>query len=227
MDDNSAQQNPALQNPFEKIPRLSKGLGFLLLGGYVAMIFMPELYLVFALIPENFCTRYYFWNWFTAGFLEDSFLNVIFNGIGVVMIGKLLEPIWGSKEFLRFIIVTNILSGASTLATYSLLYLFTGNSAFMECNANGFVGNIAALIIFFKQLMPEHSINLFFFFSVKAKNVPGVFLLLMLFFAFLGAWEDLPLVVYGNFYGWFYLRFLQKKVRDLFKNMCGMHDLCG
>jgi hypothetical protein len=51
--------------------------------------------------------------------------------LAVLFIGKTLEPIWGSKEFLKFIVLVNLFTGASTFASMIFLYFCTRNEDFL------------------------------------------------------------------------------------------------
>lgn len=62
---------------------------------------------------------------------DFSLLQAIVNVLAVLFIGKTLEPIWGSKEFLKFIVLVNLFTGASTFATMIFLYFCTMNEDFL------------------------------------------------------------------------------------------------
>ena len=53
------------------------------------------------------------------------FLQVVVSTLGLLFMGKLLEPIWGSKEFLKFIFVINVLTSVCVFSTAIALYYIT------------------------------------------------------------------------------------------------------
>lgn len=67
----------------------------------------------------------------SAGRLMGSFrrvknmgviLQLIFSVVGILLLAKIVEPIWGSREFLLFITVVNVFSGLATLALVYIVY---------------------------------------------------------------------------------------------------------
>lgn len=58
--------------------------------------------------------------------------------VGVLLLAKVLEPIWGSKEFLKFILLVNTAVGLSTLSLLYLLYVCgvdpKGNLLYVSCS---------------------------------------------------------------------------------------------
>lgn len=50
--------------------------------------------------------HFFFWNVLTAGFVENSIIGVIMACLAILIVGKQLEPLWGSKELLRFLLVS-------------------------------------------------------------------------------------------------------------------------
>lgn len=51
--------------------------------------------------------------------------QVLSSTIGLLFIGKLLEPIWGSREFLKFIFIVNFLTSVCVFITAISLYYVT------------------------------------------------------------------------------------------------------
>lgn len=85
--------------------------------------------------------------------------------------GKYLEPIWGTREFMKFIV---LITFASTITIYILdifLYMFTRSDYFLYhfywC---GFSGITSALLVALKQLNPELDYPIFFgYLSIRVK----------------------------------------------------------
>lgn len=57
--------------------------------------------------------------------------QVITSSIGLLFIGKLLEPIWGSREFLKFIFVVNFLTNVCVFITAISVYYITMDEIYL------------------------------------------------------------------------------------------------
>mmetsp|Transcript_599 Transcript_599/g.1008 ORF Transcript_599/g.1008 Transcript_599/m.1008 type:complete len:326 (-) Transcript_599:57-1034(-) len=203
---------PAFRNPFANIPRLTIYIASGLAVGYFASWF-PGTQNVLALVAGNtFGSHYYVWNIFTSGYFQDSFIGGLFSVIGVLLIGKYLEPVWGSKEFLKYIVIVNALSG---IAMFFLLFtVYAVNSVQFEkvlfYPVCGFTPVLSAFAVAMKQLMPNHEISFLFAFQFKAKYVPVLFVLLSLLLSLIGgALQEVAYSFYGLIFGWMYLRFFK------------------
>lgn len=54
-----------------------------------------------------------------------AMLQVVFSTVSLLFMGKFLEPVWGSKEFLKFIFVVNFLAYLCVFVTAIALYYIT------------------------------------------------------------------------------------------------------
>ncbi|KAG8501928.1 hypothetical protein CXB51_004586 [Gossypium anomalum] len=88
---------------FSGFTKLCKGLTVILIGGHIVVRLLPSSVIYLTLIPAR--TIPFGWNLITAGYIEQSLHGVVVSVIGLLFMGKLLEPIWGSKEFLKFIFI--------------------------------------------------------------------------------------------------------------------------
>jgi len=97
-------------------------------------------------------------------------LNVIFFSL----LGKYLEPIWGTREFLRFIIVVNLVTTFSTYFLVIFIYMITFNeNLYFHYLWHGFSGTTAALSVAIKQLNPEYEIP---YLPIRVKVILSLFL---------------------------------------------------
>ncbi|GFY84554.1 rhomboid protein-like protein [Actinidia rufa] len=92
---------------FTGFTRLCKGLAVVLVGGHIVVQILPSAVTYLALIPAR--TIPFAWNLITSGYIEQSVHGAVISTIGLLFIGKLLEPIWGSREFLKFIFCSQLL----------------------------------------------------------------------------------------------------------------------
>jgi hypothetical protein len=58
-------------------------------------------------------------------------LQVIVSIIGLLLFGKLLEPLWGSKELSKFIFVVNFSTSACVFMTAIVLYYITQQEIYL------------------------------------------------------------------------------------------------
>ena len=54
-----------------------------------------------------------------------AMLQVVISTVSLLFMGKFLEPVWGSKEFLKFIFVVNFLTYLCVFVTAIALYYIT------------------------------------------------------------------------------------------------------
>ncbi|KAM9948684.1 hypothetical protein ACTFIT_009882 [Dictyostelium discoideum] len=146
--------------------------------------------------------------------LEILTLNVgIFNIVALLFIGKYLEPIWGSREFIKFILVVIFFSSLCSFFFFVFKFMFFGGiDLIMKANVCGFSGVIAAFSVALKQLITEQEFN-FFLIKIRAKWIPFILILFrVIVFSFIGFQDrSFTLVIYGVFIAWIYLRFYQVK----------------
>lgn len=105
------------------------------------------------LIPPKFRL----WSAFTFWFIEVHLYEVIVDIITVGLCGKLIEPLWGTLEMMKFFCVTNI--GVAFLGSFCsfLLYAVTEDSFYLfEMHIRGLSGYLAAVAVAVKQILPDH-----------------------------------------------------------------------
>jgi len=93
---------------------------------------------------------------------------VIVSTIGLLLFGKLLEPLWGSKELSKFIFIVNFSTSACVFITAIVLYYITQQEIYLYTPLSGFYGVLSGLLVGIKQLLPDQELNLFAL-KIKAK----------------------------------------------------------
>ena len=63
--------------------------------------------------------------------IERHILQVVVSTVGLLFVGKLLEPIWGSREFLKFIFIVNFLTSLCVFITAIALYYITQEEIYL------------------------------------------------------------------------------------------------
>ncbi|XP_010534279.1 PREDICTED: rhomboid-like protein 19 [Tarenaya hassleriana] len=193
---------------FTGFTKLCKGLAVVLVAGHIVVRLIPASVPYLALIPSR--TIPFAWNLITAGYLELTIYGVVFSTLGLLFMGKLLEPVWGSKEFLKFIFVVNILTSLCVFVTAIALYYITRVENYLYMPLAGFHGVLAALLVGIKQIIPDQELSLL---RIKAKWLPSIMLLLSIVSSFftLESAAYLPTLIFGTYMGWLYLRYLQRR----------------
>ncbi|KAL6498254.1 Rhomboid-like protein 19 [Orobanche gracilis] len=194
--------------------RLCKGLSLILLALHLLLHIFPSAITYLALIPAR--TVPFAWNLITAGYLEQSLHGVVISIICLLFIGKLLEPVWGPREFLKFIFVVNFLTCVCIFITAIALYYITSLETYLYKPLSGFHGVICGFLVGIKQIIPDQELP---FLKIKMKWLPSITLLCSVAMSFwiLEATAYLPTVVFGTYMSWIYLRYWQRKPETKYK----------
>ncbi|XAR52378.1 hypothetical protein NMG60_11020419 [Bertholletia excelsa] len=193
---------------FTGFTRLCKGLAVVIVGGHVVVQILPSAVEYLALIPAR--TIPFAWNLITAGYLEQTVYGVVISTIGLLFIGKLLEPIWGSREFLKFIFVVNFLTSLGVFVTAISLYYITRQENYLYMPMSGFQGVLSGFLVGVKQIIPDQELSLL---KIKVKWLPSIALLVSIMISFFTEESAayLPTLIFGTYMSWIYLRYFQKK----------------
>lgn len=134
---------------------------------------------------------------------------MLLNGATLLLLGKFLEPIWGSKEYLKFVLLLHSASGAATFFVLLLAYMLSGREWLLYAVWCGTAGLQLGLLVMLKQLLPDHVL-----WGVRFKYLPLLVLSLQLLAVGVGlsSARSLPFAVFGFYFGWLYLRFFQRSV---------------
>ncbi|KAM3290097.1 rhomboid-like protein 19 isoform X1 [Capsicum chacoense] len=195
-------------NMYTGFTRLCKGLAVVLVGVHIIVQILPSALSYLALIPAK--TIPFAWNLITAGYTEQTVYGAIISTIGLIYLGKLLEPIWGSREFLKFIFIVNFLTSVFVFITTISLYYITRLEIYLYMPISGFQGVLSGFLVGIKQIMPDQELAIL---KLKAKWLPSLALLFSIAISFFTAdsVSYLPTIVFGTYLGWIYLRYWQKK----------------
>ncbi|KAJ9553707.1 hypothetical protein OSB04_017752 [Centaurea solstitialis] len=227
----SSSAGPSL---FTGVTKLCKGVAAVLVLGHIAVQCFPSSITYLALIPAR--TIPFGWNLLTAGYIEQTLHGVLISTIGLLFIGKLLEPIWGSGEFLKFIFVVNFVTSVCVFIMAIVMYYITMEEIYlylMSCNLvgeydqpltilvycnfcgsymplSGFGGALSGLLVGVKQIIPDQELAPL---KIKAKFAPSIMLFLSIAISFFTVEPAtcLPMLIFGMYIGWIYLRYFQRK----------------
>ena len=194
-----------------------------LIAGVLTCSFVAHLLLgrwtapVLALVPEKTVPRV--WNVLTSGFYEMNAVSFAVDVLGVLYLGRLLEPIWGTAEFVRFVAVAQVSVGVAAFATMYALYVCTRSQFFLFAQFGGFHGVLVALTVALRQQLPEERVPLppplGAALRLRNKHLPGAYLFAAGVWSVangakhhhIGLWL---FAAYGALAGWCYLRYFQR-----------------
>lgn len=124
------------------------------------MVFLDRYIPVLGLVPAHFLGRGYLWQIVTYLFLHGSLLHILFNMVFLWMMGSEIERYWGSREFLKYYLITGCGAGLVNVIVHPGLTTPTIGAS----------GAIFGLIIAFALAFPDREILLYFLIRMKAKH---------------------------------------------------------
>jgi membrane associated rhomboid family serine protease len=119
--------------------------------------------------PFLFLREWRLWQPVTYMFVHDprSIFHILFNMLGLWLIGTELERIWGTRYFLKFYFVTGIGAGLLTVA-FALLPFGFARQVYGS-NIIGASGAIYGLLLAYALYFPNRPIYMYFLFPIPAK----------------------------------------------------------
>ena len=119
-----------------------------------------EIFRFLGLVPYAVVSKFFLWQPVTYLFLHANLGHVFWNMFALWMFGCELERTWGSREFLRFFLITGVGAGLLSIIL----------NPFSPIPTVGASGAIYGILAAFGLLFPERVVLLFFVFPVKAKK---------------------------------------------------------
>lgn len=138
------------------------------------------------------------WQFVTYLFLHDPRdpLHILFNLLVLYSFGGLFERRWGSRDFLRFVLLAGAGAGlVGALAGLLVPSLFGGDIV-------GISGALAALIMAFALVFPEQRVQVWFVASVPARQLVWALAAIDLIFFLTGARIAIAVHAGGYLMGW-------------------------
>uniref|UniRef100_A0A0A9CXP0 Rhomboid-like protein 19 n=1 Tax=Arundo donax TaxID=35708 RepID=A0A0A9CXP0_ARUDO len=196
---------------FTGFTKLCKGLAVILFVAHILVQLLPSATDYLALIPAR--TIPFAWNLITAGYIEQTIPGVTVSIVGLLLFGKVLEPLWGAKELLKFIFVVNLSTSVCVFITAIVFYYITQEESYLYTPLSGFYGVLSGLLVGIKQILPDQELNLFVL-KIKAKWFPSVlaFISVAVSFCLKESRSHLPIILFGIYMSWIYLRYFQMRL---------------
>ncbi|XP_066379754.1 rhomboid-like protein 19 isoform X1 [Miscanthus floridulus] len=196
---------------FTGFTKLCKGLAVILFLAHILVHLFPSAATYLTLIPAR--TIPFAWNLVTAGYIEQTIPGVIVSIVGLLLFGKVLEPLWGAKELLKFIFIVNLSTSACVFVTTIVLYYITQEESYLYTPVSGFYGVLSGLLVGIKQILPDQELNLFVL-KISAKWIPSIvaFISVAVSFFIKESMSYLPIILFGSYMSWIYLRYFQRRL---------------
>jgi membrane associated rhomboid family serine protease len=210
----------SIKNLLLNIPKMTKILAitmtFLYILGLISF-FANRLALIPGFtIPPHFRV----WNLVTSGYFHLHLYDLIFNLIALLVLGKYLEPLWGSREFLRFIIIVNFFCAMSIFSVIVAVYVVTHNAGSQSAEHYlfkpfaGFYGTFGGFTVALKQVNPEEvripTLEL------RNKHIPSLLAFTHLALSFIIPVDYVLYMLFGIWFAWIYLRWFQRKAEGIY-----------
>ena len=87
---------------WQGFPEISRRLALAVVLGWLLSSLMPSLVSTLSLCPRN-TFGLHLWNLVTYVLVETSLISALISGALVAMMGRLVEPIWGPQELMKFV----------------------------------------------------------------------------------------------------------------------------
>ena len=165
----------------------------------------PDIRLWLGLIPRDVFERLWIWQPFTYMFLHAGVGHILFNMLGLWMMGSELERMWGTPFFARFYIVCGL---GAALAQMILGLLLPGDlgASFYLVPVVGASGAIYGVFLAYALYFPTREILMSFLFPVQAKYMVMILGAISLYMAITGSGVAGMAHLGGLATGWIYLR---------------------
>ena len=151
----------------------------------------------------------------TAGIFEDSAPNLLVVVLALLYSAKVLQPEWGDRECMRFVMLVNVLHLSASWLCMVLLYVLFREEHYLFARLGGCAGLLGALSVAIKQQVAHGKLPTDAQPAWLAAVLPHVVLvqlcwsLAALALLRAGPPDELLLAINGTVVAWVYLRFYQ------------------
>jgi len=156
--------------------------------------------------------HFYLWTALTHCYLEIHWWEVVVDLVTLILVGKLLEPLWGALEMVTFFVIVNGGVAVVSALFYYFLYMVTSREMLLfDVHIHGLAGYLAGVSVAVKQAMPDHILWRSPMGKMTNRNIPlSVFGLSFVMWA-VGLVEGSYCTMFGSglVISWIYLRFYQ------------------
>ncbi|KAI8463264.1 MAG: eukaryotic integral membrane protein-domain-containing protein [Monoraphidium minutum] len=193
-----------------KFTRLSKVLSMALVALFGAVLIYPPSLQYLALIPGR--TLPCVWNLLTAPFVTTNAGELLFSVASLLLLARVIEPIYGSTEFLRLLLVAALSASAATFVGSYVAYLASPDKdgSILYAHFTGFHGIVGGMVVAVKQVTAGQDIKLAGMLRLPGRYLPTLYVVAAAAVAVgVGQARALAFLLVGTYCSWVYLRFFQ------------------
>ncbi|PCH33974.1 DUF1751-domain-containing protein [Wolfiporia cocos MD-104 SS10] len=166
------------------------------------------------LIPGS--SIFYPWTFLTSALVETTIIELIFTLLVIPASLRYLERLWGAVELLKFIAVSITVSNVIAFGLNWLEYMVLKNPLFLY--GQQYHGQMAlqiAVLVAFRQIIPEHQVQLFGVLKARVKTLPMAYVTFSTVMCILGFQCPFIVIQFGWLVSYIWLRFYKKNAVDL------------
>ncbi|ORY80906.1 eukaryotic integral membrane protein-domain-containing protein [Protomyces lactucae-debilis] len=175
------------------------------------------------LVPAS--SFYLPWTLITNQVVSSNLVTLVISFAVLLLGGRYLERAWSSRELAQFYLIVGLSTSISMYIGLVFLSGLTRDTAYIHYAIYGSSGLQAAILVAFKQLVPEHTVTLFKDrIKIRVRHIPAIYLLCTSILALLlGHFQTIPTAITGFFASWVYLRFYKPAPPDLAAHSVSLH----
>ena len=183
-----------------------------LIIGYL-LSFIDKSLLYLCVIPGKLMPPSFFlWTLITHSFIENEILQVILNMFVILLYCKMLEPLWGTTECIKFYFIITITVALEATLVLFMIYTVTFKEVLIfNTLIHGLSGFIGGFSVAIKQIMPDTMLLNIGVIRIKQDDLPLLFLIAstLLYLVNLIEFTFMIMLLFGLLNSWIYLRFFQ------------------
>ena len=163
------------------------------------------------------------WQVVTSAFFESHLAALLVNVCLTLALTRVLEQVWGAMETMKYLAIVIATSGCATFVTLFFMYILTREIGYIYSPVSGFGGAVAGMLVGIKHAMPDAMVvpggllpSLKHMEVFKARWSASVFVAAALVACLVsGRMLQFPLVLYGAYAGWTYIRYFKMMPMEL------------
>ena len=83
------------------------------------------------MVPNSTVASGHIWNLVTFALVEQGLLQAAVSAAVLGMVGRVAEPLWGTGEFVKFLVLVNLFTGICLWVDCYILFQGSGNEAYL------------------------------------------------------------------------------------------------
>jgi len=153
------------------------------------------------------------WTILTGGLVENNVIFLVVDVVALAGAGGVFEPLWGTIEYGKFLVVVTAGTTLGSGMWYILIYAMTADPLYLFMDFGGFWGVLGGYLVAFKQAFPQRRLPFFGLAIVESRHGPLLYVAGLYGLYMAGVFPSFRPVMaaFGVLAAWIYLRFYQEK----------------